>query len=200
MGGLAGCLHPNTTCHFSSSPPPPLSLQTVRWRGTQETVGTVYRVDEQCGVAGALRCVNFMFSFFFFTDPPTPNILQTSARIFVVRPHPHPLRLSLPKTSGRVLHHWPSPSHRSRPSPLNKHRDNTVNDEHRRDEPMTAPSHLCYLISKVRFCYDSSYDVSNINLIQLNLDHPPIHAHQVLPPPLCTPLPSHQFSAPNPST
>jgi len=124
--------HPNTTCHFNSSPPPPLSLPTVRWRGIQKTVRMVYRVDEQCGVAGALRCVNFIcFLFFLFTHPPTPNILQMRVRIFISHLHPHPLCLSLPKTSRRVLHHWPSPSHCSHPSPLNKRQDNTVNAEHR---------------------------------------------------------------------
>jgi len=125
--------HPNTTCHFNSSPPPPLSLQTVKWRGIQESVGVVYRVDEQCGMAGELRCVNFMPSFFLVTHPPIPNILQMNARIFIAHLHLHLLHLSLPKTSGRVLHHWPSPSHCSRPSPLNKHWDNTVNDEHRHE-------------------------------------------------------------------
>ena len=128
MNGRIGRLpSPNMTYHFNSSPPPPLSLQTLRWRGIQETVGMVYRVDEQCGGAGALRCVNFMFSFFLFTHPPTPNILQTSMRIFVACPHPHQLCLSLPKTSGRLLHHQPSPPHCSCPS------NNTVNDEHRHE-------------------------------------------------------------------
>ena len=101
-------------------------LQTVRCRGIQKTLGMVCRVDEQCGVAGALRCVNFMF--FFLLIHQHQNILQKSMRIFIA--HPHPLCLSLPKTSGRVLHHWPSPFHCSRPSSLNKHQDNTVNDEH----------------------------------------------------------------------
>ena len=115
--------HPNMTCHFNSSPPPPLSLQSVKW-GIQKTVGVVYRVDEQCGMAGELRCVNFMPSFFFLL------IHQMNARIFVTHLHLHPPHLSLPKTSGRVLHHWPSPCHHSHPSPLNKCWDNTINDEH----------------------------------------------------------------------
>ena len=135
MEGSAGRLHQaltqNMTCHFNSSPPPPLSLQTVKWRGIQESVGVVYRVDEQCGMAGELRCVNFMPSFFLVTHPPIPNILQMNARIFIAHLHLHLLHLSLPKTSGRVLHHWPSPSHCSCPS--NKCQDNTVNNEHGRE-------------------------------------------------------------------
>jgi len=58
-------LSPKHDMSFQQLTPPPLSLQTVRWRGIQKTVGVGYRVDEQCGVAGALRYVNFMFSFFF---------------------------------------------------------------------------------------------------------------------------------------
>jgi len=147
MGGLAGCLHPNTTCHFSSSSPPPLSLQTVRWRGIQETVGMVYRVDEQCGVAGALRCVNFMFSFFFFTDPPTPNILQTNARIFVARPRPHrSTRYACPSTKqmGGYSITGPAPPIAVTP-PTTLLTTNTGADV--RDEPMTA---LASLLSDVK--------------------------------------------------
>ena len=62
--------HPNTTCHSNSSPPSLLSLQTVRRRGIQKTVEVGYGVDGQCGVAGPLRYVNFVFSFFLFTHPP----------------------------------------------------------------------------------------------------------------------------------
>jgi hypothetical protein len=123
--------HPKHDMPFQQLTTSTLSLQTVKWRGIQKTVGVVYRVDEQCGVAGALRCVNFMPSFFLVTHPPTPNILQMNVRIFITHPHPHPLCLSLPKTSGRVLHHWPSPSHCSCPS--NKCQDNTVNNEHGRE-------------------------------------------------------------------
>jgi len=169
--------HPNTTCHFNSSPPPPLSLQTVKWRGIQESVGVVYRVDEQCGMAGELRCVNFMPSFFLVTHPPIPNILQMNARIFIAHLHLHLLHLSLPKTSGRVLHHWPSPSHCSRPSPLNKHWDNTVNDEHRHEHTWWADDHpLVSSLSDVKGAFLLWGFLRCLTNINLNLDHPPMYA------------------------
>ena len=142
----------------------------MKWRGIRKTVGVVYRVDEQCGVAGPL------------------SILQMNARIFVAHPHPHPLCQSLPKTSGRVLHHWPSPSHCSRPSPLNKRRDNTVNDEHGCERTGRADDRpLASLLSDIKGAFLLLFFLrclTNINLIQLNLDHPPMHAPSSLTSPI----------------
>ena len=118
MGRLAGCLHQtHTTCHFNGSLPPPLSLQTVRWRGIQKIVGIVYRVDEQCGVAGALRCVNFMFSFCLFTHPPTPKYTPNE-REDLRRP-PAPACPSPKQVEGYSI---TGPAHPITVAPLNKRR------------------------------------------------------------------------------
>ena len=119
--------HPNTTCHFNSSPPSLLSLQTVRWRGIQKTVEVGYGVDGQCGVAGPLRYVNFVFSFFLFTHPPHQIYSEDLRR----PPAPAPATPVPPQNKWEGTPSLARPLPSQPPLPLNKHRDNTVNNEHR---------------------------------------------------------------------